>query len=61
MHIPSGANSDAYLNEDGRIMEAACMARARRKIHVVDARTPTDITTEALKRTVKLSTIEAEI
>lgn len=49
------------LYEDGRITEAACMAHARRKIHDVHARTPTDITTEALKRIGKLYAIEAEI
>lgn len=58
--------ADAYggynaLYEDGRIMEAACMAHARRKIHDVHARTPTDITTEALKRIGNLYAIEAEI
>ncbi|RAP69673.1 transposase IS66 family protein [Candidatus Erwinia dacicola] len=47
--------ADAYggynaLYEDGRITEAACMAHARRKIHDVNTRTPTDIITEALKR-----------
>ena len=58
--------ADAYggyngLYEGGRIKEAACMAHARRKIHDVHARTPTDITTEALKRIGKLYAIEAEI
>lgn len=38
------------LYEGGRITEAACMAHGRRKIHEVHARIPTDITTEALKR-----------
>ena len=47
--------ADAYggywaLYESGRITEAACMAHARRKIHDVHARAPTDITTEALQR-----------
>lgn len=42
-------------------MEAACMAHARRKIHDVHVRTPTDITTEALKRIGELYAIEAEI
>ncbi len=37
------------------------MAHARRKIHDVHARTPTDITTEALKRISELYAIEAEI
>lgn len=37
------------------------MAHARRKIHDVHVRTPTDITTEALKRIGKLYAIEAEI
>lgn len=58
--------ADAYggynaLYEDGRITEAACMAHARRKIHDVHARIPTDITTEALKRIGELYAIEAEI
>lgn len=56
--------ADAYggynaLYEDGCITEAACMAHARRKIHDVHVRTPTDITTEALKRIGKLYAIEA--
>ncbi len=37
------------------------MAHARRKIHDVHARIPTDITTEALKRIGELYAIEAEI
>ncbi|MEN4170892.1 IS66 family transposase [Serratia marcescens] len=58
--------ADAYggynaLYENGRITEAACMAHARRKIHDVHARTPTDITTEALRRIGELYAIEAEI
>ncbi|MCW0332766.1 IS66 family transposase [Pantoea ananatis] len=58
--------ADAYsgynaLYEDGRITEAACMAHARRKIHDVHARTPTGITTEALRRIGELYAIEAEI
>ncbi|HHL0960332.1 TPA: IS66 family transposase [Serratia marcescens] len=58
--------ADAYggynaLYEDGRITEAACMAHARRKIHDVHVRTPTDITTEALRRIGELYAIEAEI
>ncbi|EFC9840359.1 IS66 family transposase [Escherichia coli] len=58
--------ADAYggynaLYEDGRINEAACMAHARRKIHDVHARIPTDITTEALRRIGELYAIEAEI
>ncbi len=57
--------ADAYggyraLYESGRITEAACMAHARRKIHYVHARVPTDITTEALQL-VKLYAIEAEV
>ena len=55
--------ADAYggynaLYEDGRITEAPY---ARRKIHDVHARTPTDITTEARKRLGELYAIEAEI
>lgn len=58
--------ADAYggynaLYENGQITEAACMAHARRKIHDVHARIPTDITTEALKRIGELYAIEAEI
>lgn len=37
------------------------MAHARRKIHDVHARTPTDITTEVLRRIGELYAIEAEI
>lgn len=58
--------ADAYggynaLYENGHITEAACMAHARRKIHDVHVRTPTDITTEALRRIGELYAIEAEI
>lgn len=37
------------------------MAHARRKIHDVHARVPTDITTEALQRIGELYAIEAEV
>jgi len=37
------------------------MSHASRKIHDVHVRTPTDITTEALKRIGELYSIEAEI
>lgn len=37
------------------------MAHARRKIHDVHVRTPTDITAEALRRIGELYAIEAEI
>ncbi len=37
------------------------MAHARRKIHDVHARVPTDITTEALQRIGELYVIEAEV
>ncbi len=58
--------ADAYggynaLYENGRITEATCMAPARRKIHDVHVRTPTDTTTEALRRIGELYGIEAEI
>ncbi len=58
--------ADAYggyraLYESGRITEAACMAHARRKIHDVHARAPTDITTESLQRIGELYAIEAEV
>ncbi len=49
------------LYESGRITEAACMAHARRKIHDVHERAPTDVTTEALQRVGELYAIEAEI
>ncbi|MBS0900132.1 IS66 family transposase, partial [Pantoea dispersa] len=49
------------LYETGHITEAACMAHARRKVHDVHVRTPTDITTEALRRIGELYAIEAEI
>ncbi len=56
--------ADAYagynaLYESGQVTEAACMAHARRKIHDVHARAPTDITTEALQRIGELYAIEA--
>ncbi len=57
-HAYGGYNA---LYEDGRITEAACMAYASRKIHDVHARTPTGITTEALKRIGELYAIKAEI
>lgn len=58
--------ADAYagykaLHADGQITEAGCMAHARRKFHDVHVRTPTAITTEALKRFGELYAIEAEI
>lgn len=58
--------ADAYagydaLYEKGRITEAACMAHARRKIHDVHVRTPTAVTTEALRRIGLLYAVEAEI
>nr|WP_242688254.1 IS66 family transposase [Photorhabdus stackebrandtii] len=58
--------ADAYggyraLYETGNITEAACMAHARRKIHDVHVRSPTAVTTEALKRIGELYAIEAEI
>ncbi len=37
------------------------MAHARRKIHDLHARAPTDITTEALQRIGELYAIEAEV
>lgn len=58
--------ADAYggynaLYETGHIIEAACMAHARRKIHDVHVRMPTAVTTEALRRIGELYAIEAEI
>lgn len=57
----AGYSGYRALYEFGRIMEAACMAHARRKIHDVHARAPTDITTEALLRIGELYAIEAEV
>lgn len=58
--------ADAYggyraLYESGRITEAACMGHARRKIHDVHARAPTDITTEALQRIGEQYAIESKV
>ena len=58
--------ADAYggyraLYESGRITEAACIAHARRKIHDVHARAPTDVTTEALQRISELYAIEVAV
>ncbi|MTH48968.1 IS66 family transposase, partial [Intestinirhabdus alba] len=58
--------ADAYagfneLYRDGRITEAACWAHARRKIHDVHVRTPSDLTEEALKRIGELYAIEADM
>lgn len=47
--------------EGGALTEVACWAHARRKIHDVHARVPTDITTEALQRIGELYVIEAEV
>ncbi|WP_169752089.1 IS66 family transposase, partial [Escherichia coli] len=47
--------------EGGALTEVACWAHARRKIHDVHARAPTDITTEALQRIGELYAIEAEV
>ena len=58
--------ADAYtgfnkLYRDGQITEAACWARARRKIHDVHVRTPSVLTEEILRRIGDLYAIEAEI
>jgi transposase len=55
--------ADAYagfneLYREGHVQEAACWAHARRKIHDVHVRTPTE---EALKRIGELYDIEADI
>jgi len=47
--------ADAYagfneLYREGHIKEVACRAHAQRKIHDVHVRTPSDTTTEALRR-----------
>ncbi|EHT3198425.1 IS66 family transposase [Escherichia coli] len=47
--------------EGGALTEVACWAHARRKIHDVHARVPTDITTEVLQRIGELYVIEAEV
>lgn len=58
--------ADAYsgyqaLYNSGRIAEAGCMAHARRKFYDVHVRTPSEVTTEALKRFGELYAVEAEI
>lgn len=58
--------ADAYagynpIYQSGRVMEAACMAYARRKIHDVHVRHPTAVTAEALNRIGALYAIESEI
>jgi len=58
--------ADAYagfneLYREGQIKEAACWAHARRKIHDVHVRTPSELTTEALRRIGELYGIEAGI
>ena len=60
----SGVLQAAGFNElyrEGHIKEAACWAHARRKIHDVHVRTPSDTTTEALRRIGELYGIEADI
>jgi transposase len=47
--------------QGGAIIEAACWAHARRKIHDVHVRTPSDTTEEALKRIGELYAIEAQV
>jgi transposase len=47
--------ADAYaefneLYREDQIKESACWAHARRKIHDVHMRTPSELTTEALRR-----------
>lgn len=58
--------ADAYagfneLYREGHIKEAACWAHARRKIHDVHVRTPSEATTDALRRIGELYGIEAGI
>ncbi|QGY33167.1 IS66 family transposase, partial [Pantoea cypripedii] len=58
--------ADAYagfneLYREGHIKEAACWAHARRKIHDVHIRTPSEVTTEALHRIGELYAVEAGI
>lgn len=47
--------------QGGVIIEAACWAHARRKIHDVHVRIPSDATEEALKRIGELYAIEAQV
>lgn len=47
--------------EAGVIKEAACWAHARRKIHDVHVRTPSETTEEALRRIGELYAIEAQV
>lgn len=47
--------------EAGVIKEAACWAHARRKIHDVHVRTPSETTEEALKRIGELYALEAQV
>ncbi|WP_170901625.1 transposase, partial [Escherichia coli] len=47
--------------EGSALTEVACWAHARRKIHDVYIKMPTDITTEALQRIGELYAIEAEV
>ena len=49
------------LYADGRILEAGCMAHARRKFHDLYAARPTELNTEALRRIGALYDIEAGI
>lgn len=58
--------ADAYagfneLYREGHIKEAACWAHARRKIHDVHVRTPSETTSEALHRIGELYVIESAI
>ena len=58
--------ADAYAGyhaayENGQIREAACHAHARRKFYEIHERTPSDTTTEALRRIAELYAIEAGI
>ena len=58
--------ADAYagfqqLYEDGRIVEAACWAHARRKFHEIHIAHASPITTEVIERIAALYAIEAEI
>lgn len=49
------------IYEDGRMVEAACWAHARRKFHELHAVWPSATTDETLHRIGKLYAIEAEI
>jgi len=65
-HFTGVLQADAYAGydkifADGRVVEAACMAHARRKIHDLHVRKASATTTEALRRIGELYGIEEQI